>query len=83
MQFSTAWQVISFAHRRSFKICAVKYMISDDHALILYDHERSIATFHPRAWDIIVKVDALGSIDVFYSANQIQGEINERQIDAD
>ena len=63
MQLSTAWRVISLAHNRSYTVHAVKYMISDDHALILYDHERSISTFHPHAWDIIVKVDALGMIE--------------------
>lgn len=37
-------------------------MVSEDHALILYDNERGIATFHPGAWDIVVKADALGSM---------------------
>ena len=64
MQLSTAWRVISLAHDRSYIVHAVKYMISmDDHALILYDHERSIGTFHPHAWDIIIKADALDMLE--------------------
>jgi len=63
---STAWKVISFAHDKSYFVHATKYIISEDHALILYDLERSIATFHPRAWDIIIKADALGMMRKLY-----------------
>ena len=74
------WRVFSFKHSKSFLVHASKYMISEDHALILYGltgEKSSRATFVPSAWDIIVRADSLGSWEEIYRLEHTRKETDE------